>query len=176
MSNKADNGSKPLAAPMVAKIEPEDQRSLNLEDVDMSRACVQGDVLVFQRPVEHLRLEAQKAEGWLTQLTFLKPASSTRCRSAQLELDREYCRPLDVRLLWRVTGWSWHIPFRDSVIDITPGWGAISQSGEIDLMKGLEGLQAVNSVVLSLLRTKPVKVPDRATAPDGGDGAHSGHR
>ncbi|WP_245459846.1 hypothetical protein [Rhizobium leguminosarum] len=46
MSNKADNGSKPLAAPMVAKIEPEDQRSLNLEDVDMSRACVQGDVLV----------------------------------------------------------------------------------------------------------------------------------
>lgn len=62
------------------------------------------------------------------------------------------------------------------MIDITPGWGAISQSGEIDLMKGLEGLQAVNSVVLSLLRTKPVKVPDRATAPDGGAGAHSGHR
>ncbi|MBY2945060.1 hypothetical protein HF264_36295 [Rhizobium leguminosarum] len=46
MPNKADNGSKPLAAPMVAKIEPEDQRSLNLEDVDMSRARVQGDVLV----------------------------------------------------------------------------------------------------------------------------------
>jgi hypothetical protein len=45
MSNEADKEGKPLAAPMVAKREPKEQ-SLDLENVDMSKDGIQGDVLV----------------------------------------------------------------------------------------------------------------------------------
>jgi hypothetical protein len=54
---------------------------------------------------------------------------------------------------------------------------AHSQSGEIDLMNGLEGLPAVENTVVSLFRVRSMhKDPDRVMAPDDGDGAHSGHK
>ena len=56
---------------------------------------------------------------------------------------------------------------------------AHSQSGEIDLINGLEGMPAVKNSVLSLFRLKFMnKNPDRdlVMAPDSGDGAHSGHK
>ncbi|MFP3547038.1 hypothetical protein SB748_26825 [Rhizobium sp. SIMBA_035] len=97
MSNEEDNEGRPLAAPMVAKREPKEQ-SLDLENVDMSKDGIQGDVLV-SKGRSHLRHQGQKAEGWLTQVNSSNRLLTTVAGSRSLNGTMNTDRPSERRLL-----------------------------------------------------------------------------